>query len=57
LSGRPLKSVIDEALAPVDKDVFKREVKYETPPEAAAKDASAAQPVNKNSVTPTSNTK
>jgi hypothetical protein len=53
LSGKPLKSVIDEALSPVDKDVFKREVKYETPPQAANKDANA----NTKSVTPNSNTK
>ncbi len=31
LTGKPLESVVDEALSPVDKDVFKREVKYETP--------------------------
>jgi hypothetical protein len=36
LSGKPLESVLDEALAPVDKDVFRREVKYETPAETAA---------------------
>lgn len=28
LAGRPMASVIDEALAPLDKDVFRREMKY-----------------------------
>ena len=28
LSGRPLVSVLDEALAPVDRDVFQRQVQY-----------------------------
>jgi hypothetical protein len=40
LSGRPQVSVVDEALAPVDRDVFRRQVRYdgqlrpaaETPP-------------------------
>jgi hypothetical protein len=30
LAGRPLKSVLDEALAPVDRDVFRRQVSYHT---------------------------
>ena len=30
LAGRPLQSVIDEALAPVDRDVFRRQVQYDT---------------------------
>lgn len=41
LSGRPLVSVLDEALAPVDRDVFRRQVQYDamvkppaTPPPA-----------------------
>ena len=29
LPGRPLKSVLDEALEPVDRDVFRRQVQYE----------------------------
>lgn len=29
LSGRPATSVLDEALAPVDRDVFKRQVSYD----------------------------
>jgi hypothetical protein len=28
LAGRPLQSVLDEALAPVDRDVFRRQVNY-----------------------------
>lgn len=28
LSGRPARSLIDEILAPVDRDVFRREVNY-----------------------------
>ena len=39
LSGRPLGSVLDEALAPVDRDVFRRQVRYDAmsqPPVAAA---------------------
>jgi hypothetical protein len=30
LSGRPVKSVLDEALAPVDREVFRRQVVYNT---------------------------
>ena len=30
LAGGPLQSVIDEALAPVDRDVFRRQVLYDT---------------------------
>ncbi len=29
LTGRPLTSVLDEALAPVDRDVFRRQVRYD----------------------------
>ncbi|MGB2818109.1 MAG: hypothetical protein WBC37_12890 [Burkholderiaceae bacterium] len=29
LSSRPLQSVLDEALAPVDRDVFRRQVGYD----------------------------
>ena len=41
LSGRPLVSVLDEALAPLDREVFRRQVRYDaqavaqTPPAAA----------------------
>jgi hypothetical protein len=31
LSGRPAASVLDEALAPVDRDVFRRQIHYATP--------------------------
>jgi hypothetical protein len=30
LSGRPVQSVLDEALAPVDREVFRRQVDYST---------------------------
>ena len=48
LSGRPLESVLDEALAPLDKDVFKRQVKYAQPDkkQAAATEAKPAAPRN-----------
>lgn len=29
LSGRPVVSVLDEALAPIDRDVFRRQVQYD----------------------------
>ncbi len=41
LSGKPPISVLDEALAPVDRDVFRREVRYDA---QAAKSAAAAKP-------------
>lgn len=49
LSGRPLVSVLDEALAPVDRDVFRRQVKYDAlafprEAESAAAAKSAATP-------------
>jgi hypothetical protein len=48
LAGRPVESVLDEALAPVDRDVFRRQVRYDaqTRPASAAPaaDASAAAP-------------
>ncbi len=30
LAGKPVTSVIDEALAPIDRDVFRRQVQYDT---------------------------
>ena len=36
LSSRPLQSVLDEALAPVDRDVFRRQVRYYGQIEASA---------------------
>jgi hypothetical protein len=44
LAGRPLDSVIDEALAPVDRDVFRRQVRYFNATEAQAASAAAAPP-------------
>jgi len=41
---QPLKSVVDEAMAPVDRDVFRRQVKYDAlvqQPQAAATPAPA----------------
>jgi hypothetical protein len=41
LSGRPVASVLDEALAPIDRDVFRRQVSYDAQVHAHA----AARPV------------
>ena len=43
LSGRPLVSVLDEALAPVDRDVFRRELRYDAQLRPAAAPATAAK--------------
>ena len=43
LSGRPLESVLDEALAPVDRDVFRRQVKYQEQSKANSKTQDAAK--------------
>jgi hypothetical protein len=45
LSGPPVESVLDEALAPVDRDVFRRQVRYNTlmHQDAAAAPAAGAQ--------------
>ena len=40
LAGRPVASVLDEALAPIDRDVFRRQVQYGA--QAAGKPAAAA---------------
>ncbi len=49
LSGRPVQSVLDEALAPVDREVFRREVIYSAQlrgqPAATPAAATAATPV------------
>ena len=42
LAGRPPASVIDEALAPIDRDVFRRQVRYDAIEQAKA--AAAAPP-------------
>lgn len=45
LSGRPLVSVLDEALAPLDRDVVRREVRYDALTRASASaTAATAQP-------------
>jgi hypothetical protein len=40
LSSRPLESVLDEALAPVDRDVFRRQVRYDGQVQARSATAS-----------------
>ncbi len=48
LSGRPLVSVLDEAMAPVDRDVFRRQVNYDGQAQArAAAPAAAPAPATK----------
>jgi hypothetical protein len=42
LSGRPLTSVLDEALAPVDRDVVRRELRYDAQTRTAAAPSTAA---------------
>jgi hypothetical protein len=42
LSGRPMASVLDEALAPVDRDVFRRQVNYDAQMRAAANPTTSA---------------
>jgi len=44
LSGRPLVSVLDEALAPVDRDVFRRQVQYDAQTRPTAATTAAAAP-------------
>lgn len=41
LGGRPVASVLDEALAPVDRDVFRRQIRYDAQLRAAASPATA----------------
>jgi hypothetical protein len=47
LAGPPVESVLDEALAPIDRDVFRRQVHYNamTQPAVAAQPPAAAQAV------------
>jgi hypothetical protein len=47
LSGRPVGSVLDEALAPIDRDVFRRQISYDAQVHARA----AAIPVAATPVT------
>jgi hypothetical protein len=44
LSGRPPTSVVDEALAPVDRDVFRRQVQYDALERAHAAAAQGDKP-------------
>jgi len=44
LSGRPPVSVLDEALAPVDRDVFRRQVDYDAQAQARVAPTAAAKP-------------
>jgi hypothetical protein len=44
LSGRPVQSVLDEALSPVDRQVFKRQVDYNTQVQARSVAPPAAAP-------------
>lgn len=47
LSNRPLESVLDEVMAPVDRDVFRRQMRYDTVMQsrnAAANGAAALAP-------------
>jgi hypothetical protein len=47
LSGRPVNSVLDEALSPLERDVFRREIAYDAQLQARADgkpDAAAATP-------------
>ena len=43
LSSRPLDSVLDEALAPVDRDVFRRQVRYDALIQSRAAEANGAR--------------
>jgi hypothetical protein len=42
LSGRPVTSVLDEAMAPIDRDVFRRQVRYDAALQAKPTPAAAA---------------
>ena len=44
LSGKPMNSLLDEALAPVDRDEFKRQVMYYQVVKADASQNGAAKP-------------
>ncbi len=51
LSGRPVQSVLDEALAPVDRQVFRRQVVYNT--QVQSREALAAAPSAQPGAAPT----
>jgi len=42
LAGRPVASVLDEALAPIDRDVFRRQMQYESQTQARTTSPSPA---------------
>ncbi|MFY9514073.1 MAG: hypothetical protein WAQ05_24175 [Rubrivivax sp.] len=42
LAGRPVASVLDEALAPIDRDVFRRQMQYESQTQVRATPSSPA---------------
>ena len=44
LSGRPPVSVLDEALAPVDREVFRRQIDYDAQAQARVAPAASAKP-------------
>jgi hypothetical protein len=44
LSARPLDSVLDEALAPIDRDVFRRQVRYDALMQSRATASSGPTP-------------
>lgn len=44
MGGRPVVSVVDEALAPVDRDVFRRQIRYDAQVRADAAPPAAAAP-------------
>ena len=44
LSGRPLVSVLDEALAPLDREVFRRQTRYDAQAVQQQKDAAQTAP-------------
>jgi len=44
LTGRPLVSVLDEALSPVDRDVFRRQVRYDAQTVSRSQESSPAAP-------------
>ena len=44
MAGRPVASVLDEALAPIDRDVFRRQIDYSTRAQAQAPAAHPSAP-------------
>ena len=44
LAGRPVSSVLDEALAPIDRDVFRRQLDYDAQAKARAQASPTASP-------------